>query len=285
MKTHNPYYGRVLPLALALVAGLASTAVAEEIRVPHAELPVKFFTAPDPGASAWEGAKAVTIPLFPQVITQPAMPKVTVPEVVVKALHNDKWLAVRLSWADPAPDAAVETDRASDACAIQFPVGEIDKTSPFMGGKDAPVAILHWKALWQQDIDKGFQQVTDLYPNAWADAEVVARTPKEAGGALHVKNPVTRPGRESPVEELIAEGFGTLTTKQHQSARGRGVWADGRWTVVLTRPLAANSPRDASLRIGTPTGIALAIWDGGQGNIGARKHYAPWTTLIMEPRR
>jgi hypothetical protein len=43
--------------------------------------------------------------------------------------------------------------------------------------------------------------------------------------------------RTRPVDEMIAEGFGTLTHKPDGIADGRGEWRDGRWHVVFVGQL------------------------------------------------
>jgi hypothetical protein len=44
--------------------------------------------------------------------------------------------------------------------------------------------------------------------------------------------------RRSPVEDLNAEGFSTLTTQSHQDVYGSGNWGNSRWMVVFKRRLA-----------------------------------------------
>ena len=41
--------------------------------------------------------------------------------------------------------------------------------------------------------------------------------------------------RRSPVEDLNAEGFSTLTTQAHQDVDGKGNWSNNRWAIVGKR--------------------------------------------------
>lgn len=256
-------------LLLWAAPGLAQTVTA--VRVVESDA---FFRTPDPRAPVWEKAEVTTIQLLPQNITAPSIAEPSVAQLRVQALHNGKWLGVRLEWKDPARDVHVSNDFASDACAIQFPLGAGEQTSPFMGNKGAAVAILHWKAIWQQDIDDHYQTVKDLHPRVYSDTDRFGKSV-----AIDAKNPVAQLKRTVPVEELIAEGFGTLTTQRRQNALGRGVWHDGTWSVVLMRPLKSSDTQDPALRAGVPVSIAFAIWEGGHKNVGARKNYAPWVTM------
>lgn len=255
-----------------------AAAAAQEIGAPYLKIKNSFFENPNPQAPEWSGVAQQAVMLLPQNITPPSIFATTVPQLKVKALHNKKWLAIRLEWEDTTKNIHVETDQDSDACAVQFPLGEAEKTSPFMGNKGAPVAILHWKSIWQQDIEKGYQQVKDLYPNTWVDTERFG-----IHAATDVKNPVSWPGRKIPAEELMAEGFGTLTTQPEQNARGAGVWENGKWAVVLARPFKTGDPLDPVLKIGKTTSLAFAVWEGKKENVGARKNYAPWIPIVLEP--
>ncbi|MBI4125849.1 MAG: hypothetical protein HY609_02920 [Deltaproteobacteria bacterium] len=242
---------------------------AQEIHAPYQAVDGAFFSRPDPNAAVWQSIPETTVNLLPQNITQPSLFQTSVAQLKVKTLHNKKWLAVRLEWQDKTKDQAVSLDHASDACAIQFPVKEAEKTSPFMGNKGFPVAILHWKAIWQKDIEDHYQQVKDLYPNTYNETYRFG-----IQAAIDAKNPLSQPKRQTPVERLMAEGFGTLTTQAEQNASGWGIHTDGKWQVVLARPLQDKGK----------TSIAFALWEGGDKNAGAKKNYAPWVSLILEEK-
>ena len=76
---------------------------------------------------------------------------------------------------------------------------------------------------------------------------------------------------ESPPTSLPAEGRPTL---------GRARWQDGRWTVVLRRPLG---PQD-ELRPGALVPVAFHVRDGGHGETGLRMSVSSWYFLhLREP--
>lgn len=264
---------------LILLVLFSLEARAQEIAARYVGEEDRFFTHPDPSSPVWGGIPETSLLLFPQNITTPSLLAPTVEGLKVKAVHNGKWLALRLEWKDPAPDQTLETDRMSDACAVQFPVKELSKTSPFMGSKDFPVEIIHWKGIWQADVEKGFQQVTDLYPNTWVDTHRFGNNV-----ARDVGNPLADFARKVPVEELMAEGFGTLTHQSRSDSSGWGKWENGRWAVVLTHQLRTKDKGDPQFKLGDKTSVAFAVWEGGKGNVGARKNYAPWTGFSLEEK-
>ena len=250
---------------------------AAEIRAVYADAGSEFFTHPDPFEANWHKMKAVEVDLYPQNMENPKIFKAGVSKVKVKAVHNKKWLAIYLSWPDDTKNNQVATSMASDAAAIQIPVMSWNKTSFIMGGPKTPVSIMNWKAIWQNDIDTHYQETQDVFPNTWVDTYQFGKNP-----AIDVNNPVSQPNRKEPVESLMAEGFGTLTSQKHQNLHGKGVYKDGRWHVVFARPFVKANLTEAELRMGKKTALAFAIWDGGNGETGSRKAYAPWNTLWLE---
>src|SRR3989338_3894727 len=256
------------------------SAHAEEIRSVYVEQDDQFFQTSDPLSQVWSDVHETKVMLFPQNIATPGMMTGSVMHAHVKTVHNDTWFAVRLEWKDATRDVHLETDLSSDACAVQLPLKSVEKTSPFMGNKNQQVAILHWKALWQEDIENGYQEVKDLYPNTWTDTDRFGKSV-----AIDAKNPVALQKRKVPVEELLAEGFGTLTTQKKQNALGRGVWKDGAWHVVFVRKLKTGDKQDPILKSGIPTSLGFAVWDGSHDDRGGRKNYAPWIALTLEGKK
>lgn len=258
----------------------------------------------DPFSPLWEQAPAKPIPVQAQNITMPMLEKPTISSVTVQGLTDGKWIAWRLQWEDATADMNVDVDRFCDAVAIQFPL--VPNASPFMGANDMPVQIIHWKALWQKDIDEHFQDVQDLHPNYWTDlywfarqisnvkpGEVRYRVPDSFDDprsldwfpAYQAGNPMADFHRKQPVQELIAEGFGSLTPQKDSASLARGVWRDGKWTVVFSRPLRTTDPMDTQFS-GAPTRLlSVAVWQGADGGVGGRKHWSQWFPFFVEMRR
>lgn len=256
---------------------VSTSAYAQELIAKKTTLPDSFFTNPDPSNIEWNKISEISVTLFPQNITSPGIFQTTVANLKVKALHNGEWLALMLEWEDATKDEYVEVDLASDACAIQFPIKEGNKTSPFMGDKEHPVSIIHWKAIWQKDKEEGPQKVVDLYPNTWVDTYQFGKDL-----TLEAGNPLAGQKRDIPVEELVAGGFGTLTHQPQSDSYGGGIWNNGKWTVVLVHKMKTNDPTDPLLQPGDKTVVAFAVWEGSSLNVGARKNYAPWVPLVLE---
>ncbi len=237
-------------------------------------------------ASFWKQAKPVAVPILPQTVATPIHPDNAVKELQARAVHNGQWLALLLTWKDPTRDDRIVTDEFGDQVAVEFPIEyNPDRLpSPMMGNAGGRVNIVQWRAAFQRDMEQGEPEVKALYPNAvvdlYPDYVLRATDARPYMGALGVDNPISRPTL-SPVLDQMAEGWGTLTVKPDQHADGRGVWRDGRWTVVITLPMATESPNSPRLAPGGRTMVAFAVWEGGRREVGARKGWSAWVPLQL----
>jgi hypothetical protein len=267
----------------------------------------------DPTDSMWQNVQGVEISVMGQNITIPILFNPTVSSINVQSINNGTWIGWRLEWKDPSKsDSALATDNFRDAVAISLPT-TTGRTFVAMGGPGTPVNILHWKADWQADVDLGrYLDRQDAYPNMAYDLYVGAKNGTEGYNAFQgvvggyhdsneVRVPVEQvnkmylPGyaagnsfsqrdapRQTPIEELVAEGFGTLTSQKTQGSYGKGVWNNGVWQVTIVRPMLTGDMSDAQLQPGEKTNIAFAVWDGGNREVDGRKSVALWHTLMIE---
>lgn len=252
------------------------------------ELPV------DPGAPVWDRAYPTTVALQRQDQTMPMLDEVVVPSVEVQGLTNGRQIAWRISWSDESANYHLDTDLFCDAVAMQFPL--IANANYKMGDRDFPVNIVQWKAIWQKDIDEHFQDVQDLHPNYWTDlywfaeGEFPYPVPEsfERSEALdwfvayRAGNPMAEFYRDSPVQEMIAEGFGTLTNQPEVATVAKGVWADGRWAVTFVRPMETTDPADYQFEPGTRDVMAFAVWEGAAANVSGRKQHSQWIVFEVQ---
>lgn len=244
---------------------------------------------------AWASIPVISLDLLPQQTAPPMLDSPSVPRLRVQAAHDGRRIAWRLAWSVRQPALQVETSTFTDAVAIQFPL--VDGAPFTMGAKGKPVAVLHWKALWQTDLDQGFQDIHKLYPNAHSDLYWFAKgnwpypireafkDPLAQNWLVGVAagNPMSKLDRVQPVEELVAEGFGSATTVPQSPSSARGRWRDGEWTVVIDRPLQTDDPLAVCLTPGQQSQIAFAVWDGQAGNVAGRKHYIGWVPFRIAP--
>lgn len=244
---------------------------------------------PDPDARYWREAAPGTVTLIAQPMIAPRPELLTTERVRVQAVHDGTSIAFRLSWADTEKSEAGRLGEFSDAVAIQFPLYEGELPPVFMGAEGKPVHIYHWRAQYQRDAEQGKPDVQDLYPNAsvdmyamdFRDAPGGSRDEREMfNPAVALGNPQS--SRKSAVDEIVAEGFSTSAVQAGHESAGRGAWQDGRWEVVITRPLAVEG--GSTLTPGGESALTFAVWQGGEGEVGSRKslHFT-WLPLKVSP--
>jgi DMSO reductase family type II enzyme heme b subunit len=108
----------------------------------------------------------------------------------------------------------------------------------------------------------------DISLPARAAGNLVVPTSDESGGSsLHVGGP----------------GSVTFRIPQSQLVRAHGTWANGRWAVVMTRPMAVASEDDGvALEPGERASVAFAVWDGSLHDRDGQKLITIWQDLQIE---
>ncbi|RIK86030.1 MAG: hypothetical protein DCC67_03230 [Planctomycetota bacterium] len=217
------------------------------------------------------------------------------PDLQVQAIHDGKSIALRISWRDDSQDAqALRSESFRDAVAVQLYRGAEE---PFlgMGGMESPVDVWFWDADRQRSGDAAEEEyprmVVDAYPFSDADtppegeAADAAAHPDVSLPARATGNQIVPAGGPSGGTSLTAGGPGSLTFRlpQNQSVSAQGSWRDGRWTVVMTRPLAtAAADAGVSLEPGQKVSASFAVWDGAKRDRDGHKLITIWQELELQ---
>lgn len=270
-----------------LSAAIAAGASCRRAPAPTPEVvAISAATLPDdPGDDAWQTAPEHVAPLLLQDLVEPRLMKPSTSEVRVRALTNGSEVAFRLEWADPVGNDLPGAGRFLDACAVQLPQkADVNAPDPQMGQQGRPVEIAYWRADWQATVDGRGDSIQALYPNATVDHYPFEARPLEAGSDAQREMarryaPADAAGnrrgglRTTAVEDLIAEGPGTLSPAPATTSRGRGMRTQTGWAVVITRRMPDGlAPR-------ARTQAAFAVWEGSAQESGSRKMRTGWVGL------
>ena len=239
----------------------------------------------DPFAAAWDDASEYEAALVPQNITPPHHTGTPISALRIRALHDGSWIAFRLEWEDATDDHNVTASVFSDAAAVQFPQTREVRPSPMMGNEGSAVDIVYFRASWQTEDNMGelYPNMPPIYhpPEAAAEGEARDTMEREYAVATHAGNPTVARPEGASVIAFAAEGFGTLSPPDTPyEVDGHGEYRDGHWYVVIARAMgdAATSP----LAAGQRTAMAMAVWNGSNGDVGARKNRSDWVDLEIE---
>ncbi len=244
----------------------------------------------EPNDPVWSQVPVHSANLILQDMVEPRLLKPSITAVRVQGVSDGVQLTLRLEWEDPSRDDLPGAARFSDACAVQFPAAAAaDLPAPQMGETGRAVQIVYWSASWQASVDGRADDIKALYPGASVDHYPFEAAPLEPGSqrqkelaelyapARALGNPMQGP-RAQPVEDLLAEGPGTLSPALQSVSKGRGVRTEAGWAVILERPLPPG------LRPGERSQVAFAVWQGANQEVGARKMRSVWIPIFLEER-
>ncbi len=236
--------------------------------------PVDGTLPESPKDAAWDSAEPMDIRLAGQVVAAPRWQNPSIEMVTVQALFNDKDIAFRLTWDDPFKDVshdkskefkpaeiskvgafnsyveangmvprALETFR--DSIALQFPVKPPQGTKKphfYRGSSSDQVHLWVWKA----------------------DLDAAGKQGSEEGNARGWKQPIK------------------VQAKDKQQVTGKATWDQGRWTVVMKRPLKTDDKNDVQFEKGVFTPMSVNAWDGSNGEHGLIMSLSTWQYVILE---
>jgi mono/diheme cytochrome c family protein len=228
----------------------------------------------------WKGVKSTVIMMRPLSARRGA-----VETIKFASVNNGEKIAIRLEWEDATKNEFVETqqDFFRDGAAVQFALGDVTlhthgHNEPFfgMGNRGKAVNIWHWRAGLSEQLTS---QNELEYSTGGVDMDALVY-----GGLM--LNPVAKLNttQENAVDELNAEGFGSLTPQppEMQNVDGYGRWKNGVWTVVFLRDLKSNNKYDVELKDRSgPALLALAAWDGIKEDRNGRKVISVWQRLSI----
>jgi len=209
------------------------------------------------------------------------------PELTIRALHDGKTLAIRMTWRDDSrDDRIVKPEDFEDMAAVQLFAG---KSEPFlgMGTAEAPIDLWLWRSSWQRPREYA-SSILDDYP---FDVPFYVEFLKKRGQerpdfqtARAAGNPQARGDEKQTGSNLGARGFGSTTfyPKPSQLVTTKSGWKDGRWTVELRRPIAAGADGGLSLNPGGQCSVAFALWDGAVRDRNGQKLVSIWHDLVLE---
>jgi DMSO reductase family type II enzyme heme b subunit len=274
----------VFAAAVAIAAtacGRVPAPVPEVVAISAAALP------DDPAAEAWQAAPEHVAALLLQDLVEPRLMKASTPDVRVRALTDGSRIAFRLEWLDAEANDLPGAGRFMDGCAVQVPQkAAVSAPDPQMGMTGNGVQITFWRADWQASVDGRGDTIRELYPNAAIDHYPFDAPALEAGSDAQAQAarryaPADAVGnrrggpRTSAVEDLIAEGPGTLAPAGAALSSGRGVRTATGWAVVISRPMPDG------LTPTSRTQVAFAVWEGSAQEAGSRKMRSGWIGLSM----
>jgi DMSO reductase family type II enzyme heme b subunit len=212
--------------------------------------------------AAWRTAERFWVPLVGQIIDKPRWFSPTVDGIWVQAVHDNRGLAIKLTWDDPS--------HSPDPTWNEW----LGRVATSMTDVDGPLAT-------QQGPDR---LVVQWPQSAREDAE----RPYFLGGSTKRPVDVWRWSSDpasggSRVEEGAQTGLGHFTASASTQVTQASKYTDGQWELVLSRPLTpSDTTHAARLAPGRAIPIAFYAADGSNGEDEIRGAVSTWYAVYLD---
>lgn len=208
---------------------------------------------------AWAAGTAVSVRLLPNVVSGERLYTPLNDAVTLRALYNDEAISFLLEVNDRTesrPGAAVAEaiqDRSlelyADALALEFPMPGASTTEP----------SVHKPSYWHGE---GRRETAIWYWSAGSVEPPIAATTRQFVGSG------------------LGRALRPLATPAALGSDAR--WQDGQWRVVLRRARHSDAEGGSLFDTGRYLPIAIANWDGSNGERGGRHTFSGWHWLLLE---
>lgn len=229
-------------------------------------------TAPDD--PRWpEMANVIDVPLSGQVLARPRLQTPSADNLRLSALYNATHLALLIEWHDRFQDVEHQAPPA-EPYDMQF-------TYPHLYDEQRPRPARY--TLGEPPQVQYRDAVAVQFPVQLGDGP---QKPHFFQG--DTSNPVYVWYWHSDgdkVEEQNGRGFDrplTVQPEANQQTRSQATWQDGRWRVVLWRPLTTPDNDDLQIAAGRNIPLAFSVWDGYNGEVGLQRSLSTWIFLQLE---
>ena len=239
-----------------------------------AALSVEGEVPSTPDDPVWEAVSAIDLRLTGQVIVAPRWQNPSIELVSIRAINNDEEIAFLLEWDDPFEDRLHDVE-------AEFDASEISQPGAFNSYVPAIDAIPRQLETFRDSVALQFPVRAP---------EGTAKPHFLRGGASTPVNLWTwladRSGEgERAVEESLVRGWGQAPKPQvedEQQITGSAGWAEGRWQVVMRRPLLTDDKNDVQFARGQFIPMAINAWDGSNGEHGLIMSLSSWYFVVLE---
>jgi ethylbenzene dehydrogenase len=280
---------RLLPFIVVAFSVLLVTCTPKGPPVSESEVTAVFEkTIPSSiEDKTWEKIPVHHAKLLLQDMVEPRLMQASTAFVDVQSVTDGQKIIFRLNWNDATVDDVPGPGRFGDAVAVQLPaVATPDVPAPQMGENGKPVEITYWSAIFQAMVNGRKDDIHAIYPQAKVDHYPFEAAPLKQGSAAQqemakryaparsLENPMSGP-RTIPVQDLVAEGPGTLRPAEKLLSSGSGKHSQDGWTVIIVRPFPNG------MQLGGRTQVAFAVWEGSHQEVGARKMRTAWIPLSL----
>lgn len=228
----------------------------------------------DPADQMWSDAEPMDMRLTGQVIAAPRWQNPSIEMITVQALFNDTDIAFRIAWDDPFKDVVHDA-------AQEFDTMELAQVGGFSSYVEANGMIPRALETFRDSVALQFP----VKPPSGTRKPHFFRGSSSDQVHLMVWKSDSHEAGERGTEEGNARGWKQAIKPQSEDAQhvtGGAVWDQGRWSVVMKRPLKTGDRNDVQFETGVFIPMAANAWDGSNGEHGLIMSLSTWHFVFLE---
>ena len=234
-------------------------------------LPTEGDLPNDPLDARWQNAAPMDVRLAGQVISAPRWQNNSIDMVTMKAMFNTDEIAFLIVWDDPFKDTIHDESQQLDTSTLEQAGGY---SSYVLANDQVPRKLETFR-----------DSVALQFPSKATNG---TKKPHFYRGS--VSDPVhlwiwQSDRHENPVIEAVARGWKQdykIQDDESQQVIGNAVWDEGRWHVLMTRPLTTGDSNDVQFLTGQFIPMAINVWDGSNGEHGLLMSLSSWYFVLLK---
>jgi mono/diheme cytochrome c family protein len=240
--------------------------------------PIEGEIPDDPENEAWQKRERRIIALGGQITHKPRNFVTRIDDLWVKSVYNDKEIAFLFQWDDRSKSMATEK--------LPFAPTEVNldqygvKEQPPKTGE--PESIASYQARYTIYNDAlAFQ-----FPVKWQDIPPPFK-PRYLWGDQKYPVDIIKWEADDSLRAFTGTGwdqdFEDRDDFTEKIKLMKSEWKDGRWTVMVKRPLKGDYDEDTQFDVGKYIPTVFFAWDGHNGDIGRKMSVSAFYYTILEP--
>jgi len=255
----------------------------------------------NPEAKEWKNVPRRWVALGGQLAHKPRNFLTRIDDLWVRSLYNDTHISFLIQWDDRIKSVASDPLpwKDTEVNLQKYGVTEAPpRTGSNPGTSDTKVSLQEYGVLKGRPGEKaslaGKQNTYKIYNDA-----VAIQFPITWKGLDPSEKPKLFWGDSDHPVDLMkwsADGAmraykGTGWNQEFQRrAFGQQVkvrkaeWKNGRWTVILQRPLKGERGKDTTFEAGSLIPVAFFAWDGNNGDAGRKMSLSPYYYMLLQPK-
>jgi len=240
--------------------------------------PIKGEIPDDPEHELWQKRERRLVALGGQITHKPRNFVNRIDDVWVKSLYNEKEIAFLFQWEDRSKSVA-EGKLPFQPTEVNLDTYGIKEQSPKTGEPDSIAANQNKYKVYNDAFAFQFPVKWQELPPPekprflWGDDKYPVDIVKwEADGSLRAFKGT---GWDQDFEER--------DDYQEKLKLMKAEWKDGRWTLMIRRPIKADYDEDTYFEMGKYIPSVFFAWDGHNGDVGRKMAVSAFYYTVLEP--